>query len=63
MRNRLKRVVRESFRLQQDKLSNFDIVVIARGKPVDVSIQDIRKSIDKCWKKITPNTSELACAG
>ena len=48
-RNRVKRVVRESFRRHQDRLSGLDVVVIAR-RGVDVnSNQDLFGALDKQW--------------
>ncbi|MBS3954534.1 MAG: ribonuclease P protein component [Methylomicrobium sp.] len=51
-RNRLKRTVRESFRMQQHKLSNIDIVVLARKSAVDVSPDVLRKSLEKHWLRL-----------
>lgn len=48
-RNRVKRLIRESFRHHQQALSGLDIVVLVRG---NLSMEDnarIRQSIDTLW--------------
>jgi ribonuclease P protein component len=51
-RNRVKRVVRESFRLHQDSLSGLDIVVLSRrGLQVGDSAR-VRNSLEKHWERI-----------
>jgi ribonuclease P protein component len=52
-RNLIKRVVRESFRTQQEKLKGFDIVVIARHQCGSLNRTQLREGIDKLWQKIT----------
>jgi ribonuclease P protein component len=51
-RNRIKRVIRESFRARQDKLKGFDIVVIARHQCDTLSKVELRKGMDKLWEKL-----------
>jgi len=51
-RNKIKRVIRESFRLHQNKLSGMDIVVIARKQCDKLSKQKLRESIDQLWKEL-----------
>lgn len=51
-RNRIKRVIRESFRYQQDKLTGIDVVVIARQECDQLSKQKLREGIDKLWEKL-----------
>lgn len=46
-------MVRESFRMQQENLAYFDIVVIARAKAADASVLNISRSIVKHWEKVT----------
>jgi ribonuclease P protein component len=52
-RNRIKRLARESFRLNQHSLPPVDVTVSAReaARQADVSI--LRASLDKHWKSIT----------
>lgn len=51
-RNRIKRVVRESFRAKQTQLKGFDIVVIARHQCGTLSKVELRKGIDTLWEKL-----------
>jgi len=51
-RNRIRRIVREQFRLQQHQLPAIDIVVIAKAGIADLSNQEINKILDKLWRKL-----------
>ena len=51
-RNRIKRIVRESFRLQQARLTGWDIVVIARPGVVKQTNKDLFASLEGHWKKL-----------
>lgn len=51
-RNRIKRIVRESFRLKQDELKGWDIVVIARQQCGTLDKLKLRKGIDDLWAKL-----------
>lgn len=51
-RNRIRRIVRDSFRLNQEKLTGWDIVVIARQQCDTLSKDKIRKGIDDLWEKL-----------
>ncbi len=53
-RNRIKRIVRESFRLQQTKFEAYDYVVMARASAIELSDQQLRSAIDKLWFKLRP---------
>ena len=50
-RNRLKRIIRESFRLNQEKLKGNDIVVVVRKK-LDVNRKNINSILIKHWDKV-----------
>lgn len=52
-RNRVKRLIRESFRLNQHNLPNIDIVVVVKPGLDKQSNQEIFKLLDKLWKKLT----------
>lgn len=52
-RNRFKRVVRESFRLNQHKLAAKDYVVIAKKSANDLSNEELRKLLDKLWQRLS----------
>lgn len=51
-RNRIRRIVRDSFRFNQEKLTGWDIVVIARQQCDTLSKEKIRKGIDDLWEKL-----------
>lgn len=51
-RNRIRRIVRDSFRLNQKKLVGWDIIVIARQQCDTLSREKIRKGIDNLWEKL-----------
>ncbi len=51
-RNLLKRIVRESFRINSDRLAGLDVVVVAQGK-IDVSRKEpLRTSLYTHWRKV-----------
>jgi ribonuclease P protein component len=51
-RNRIRRVVRESFRLHQHELPSVDIVVSARARSRDTSNRELRAGIEELWRKV-----------
>jgi ribonuclease P protein component len=51
-RNRIKRLTRESFRLNQHNLPNIDIVVLARDGIGNIDNKGLNKQLTKLWKKI-----------
>jgi ribonuclease P protein component len=51
-RNRVKRVVRDSFRIAATKLPAFDLVVGARNGARTAHNAQLRESLDGLWKKI-----------
>ena len=51
-RNRIRRIIRESFRQHQQSLPALDIVVGLRGSPQDVDNAQLRRSLEKLWQKI-----------
>lgn len=52
-RNRLKRLTRESFRLNQHTLPSVDVTVAARDAARLASASALRASLAKHWKSIT----------
>lgn len=51
-RNLIKRQLRESFRLEQAIIGDFDVVVLARPGIDALSRQELREQIEECWRKI-----------
>lgn len=51
-RNRLKRQIRESFRLNQDNLVGWDIVVVARKGLGDLQNAELSLQFGKLWKRL-----------
>ncbi len=51
-RNRLRRTIRESFRLHQHELPAVDLVVSARDRARDAQGSDLRESLLALWKKL-----------
>lgn len=49
-RNRIKRLVRESFRLSQHNLGGLDFIVMARHPAVQASREVLRYSLQKHWQ-------------
>lgn len=53
-RNRVKRIVRESFRHKYAQLDHIDVVVLARPGLDKLDNQTIRKLIDGLWHRLKP---------
>lgn len=51
-RNRIKRQVRESFRLNQHKLPAVDIVVMVKSGTDKLENKQINQQLEKIWRKI-----------
>lgn len=51
-RNHIKRVIRESFRLNQERLSGIDIVVLARDGVDRLSAPELRAALDRHWTNL-----------
>lgn len=51
-RNRLKRVIRESFRLQQHQLPSFDAIVLARRGMGTLDNAALTRQLNKQWQKL-----------
>jgi ribonuclease P protein component len=48
-RNRIKRLVRESFRRRRATLPTLDVVVMLRTDPADVPNAALRAGLDRLW--------------
>ncbi|MDA8561937.1 ribonuclease P protein component [Gammaproteobacteria bacterium] len=51
-RNKIKRIIRESFRYQSEKMKGKFIIVIIRNKCNELSKLNLRKGIDELWEKL-----------
>lgn len=59
-RNRLKRLIRESFRHHQALLGGWDIVVVARKGIAESDNAEITRQFGKFWKRLQRNQSNEA---
>jgi len=57
-RNRIKRIIRESFRQQQALLSGLDVVVINQPGAALATRQEIADSLDKHWQRCSKARNE-----
>jgi ribonuclease P protein component len=55
VRNRIKRQIRESFRLNKNLLRGMDCVVIAKNAAATTEQAALRSSLDAHWRKISEN--------
>jgi ribonuclease P protein component len=51
-RNRVRRLIRESFRMHQQQLPSLDIIIGARSGAAKADRAHLRASLDKLWRKI-----------
>lgn len=51
-RNRIKRLIRESFRQQKTQLPSIDIIAMCRTGAVELPSQEIRTQLDTQWRYI-----------
>ncbi|MGH8191357.1 MAG: ribonuclease P protein component [Rhodanobacteraceae bacterium] len=51
-RNRIKRIARESFRLQRAGLPALDVLVVARPSAVEADNSSLRADLEIAWRKL-----------
>lgn len=51
-RNRLKRIFRESFRKNQDRLPNRDMVIMVRRPVLNVEAKKLNANLEKHWNSV-----------
>jgi len=56
-RNRIKRLIRESFRTRQ--LPALDVIVLARGGADTLDNDEVRKILNGLWKRISKKSAKL----
>lgn len=65
-RNRIKRQVRESFRLWQHRLPSVDIIFLARKGADQLPCPELRQQLEKAWSRMVKRLAAgdtVACAG
>ncbi|WP_340619964.1 ribonuclease P protein component [Xenorhabdus siamensis] len=50
-RNRIKRLVRESFRLNQHKLPSMDFVILVRKGVAELDNRELTETLGKLWRR------------
>ncbi|MCP5149925.1 MAG: ribonuclease P protein component [Ectothiorhodospiraceae bacterium] len=55
-RNRVKRIVRESFRHNRALLRGLDVVVLARSGTADAERSAMHESLDRHWRRLAEHT-------
>ncbi len=58
-RNRIRRVIRETFRLRQRELPAVDIVVSARAKVRGARNEELRSSLNTLWDRVREQCASL----
>jgi ribonuclease P protein component len=61
-RNRIKRCVRNSFRLHQHELPCVDIVLMVKGDISNTVNSELQKQLEKLWRKIVRQHTALQSA-
>lgn len=51
-RNRVKRVIRESFRHRQQQLAGLDVIVLARSGLGGLDSRQLRQQLDRQWQRL-----------
>lgn len=59
-RNKIKRIIRESFRLNRKQFQGIDIIVIARQQCDTLDKAKLREGIDKLWEKLLAQSQSLS---
>jgi|SRR5690554_1992361 len=59
-RNRVKRLIRESFRQHRPELPNLDIVVLVRKEAAQAENGQLLMALDKLWSRLIRQAAEAA---
>ena len=60
-RNQIKRVIRESFRVNQTKLQGLDIIVIVRNQCNVLTKVQLREGVEKLWQNLSTQLQKQHC--
>lgn len=58
-RNRIKRRIRETFRLKQDKLPPFDAIVLARSRLDSLTGPELTRLLNEQWSRLISRANKL----
>ena len=58
-RNRVRRIIRESFRLNQHNLPAVDMIILPRKGIDELNKQQLHKLINKCWSRMIKKSQKL----
>ena len=58
-RNRLKRVIRDSFRLNQSQIKGYDIVAVAYKGIGNIDNSTLRTTLERLWEKLITSSNKL----
>ncbi|WP_198683904.1 ribonuclease P protein component [Aliidiomarina celeris] len=61
-RNQIKRIIRETYRLQQHKLAGFDIIVIAKLGVTELDNEALRELCNYLWRKLSKRCKQYSSA-
>ena len=61
-RNRIKRIIRDSFRQQKNQFERLDVIVIAKQPCTKLSKTELRKETDNLWKKLKIHSQKFLSA-
>ncbi|MFW1678296.1 ribonuclease P protein component [Pontibacter sp. JAM-7] len=58
-RNRVRRIMRESFRLAQHQLPAVDMIILARKGIGELENEQLQKLMQKCWSRLKQKSKKL----
>lgn len=59
-RNRVRRIMRESFRLNQHKLPSVDLIVMARKGIDELENEELHRLAKKCWSRLRKKSKQAS---
>lgn len=57
-RNHVRRIMRESFRLHQQGLPAYDMIIMARPGAGDLSSEELHRLSKKCWSRLNKKVNQ-----